>query len=169
MKTFLNVWVTFYLHYYSFSCTSIPLISIWEQNCRNTSGKKLFLQYLWSDLEKQIPEISCENIVLMRFLTNFTDQHNLNSLNLFPVSKLFEICILPQMPCYIVQKLQVTKGVCSILQELWVSKEVVKPGMLSKLSYLSVILFLSFFFYLKQLHIYLCIFLYMRMYMCITL
>lgn len=168
MKTFLNVWVTFYLHYYSFSCTSILLISIWEQNCRNTSGKKLFLQYLWSDLEKQIPEISCENIVLMRFLTNFTDQHNLNSLNLFPVSKPFEICILPQMPCYIVQKLQVTKGVCSILQELWVSKEVVKPGMLSKLSYLSVILFLSFF-YLKQLHIYLCIFIYMHMYRCITL
>lgn len=115
--------------------------------------KNLFLQYLWSD-SKKIPEISCENIVLMRFLTNFTVQHNLNSLNLFPNSKPFEIRILPQMPCYIVQKLQVNKGVCHILPELWVRKEVVKPGILSKLSNLSV------FFFFKHLHTYVRIYLY---------
>lgn len=104
--------------------------------------KKLLLQYLWSDSEKKIPEISCKDIVLMRFPTNCTEQHNLNTLNLFPVSKPSEVFISPQMLCYIVQKLCLNKRVCYILQKLWVSKEVIKPGNLYKLSNISINLFI---------------------------
>lgn len=49
--------------------------------------QKKFLQYLWSDSQKTVPEISWEQCSHMRFPTNFTDQQNLNSLNLFPNSK----------------------------------------------------------------------------------
>lgn len=78
----------FYFHYYLFMCSSIFLIILWEKNCWNTSEtKKKFLQYLWSDSQKTIPEISWEQCSHKRFPTNFTEQHNLNSSNLFPNSK----------------------------------------------------------------------------------
>lgn len=130
---FLQYFVDFYFHYYSFMCSSIFLIILWEKNCKNVWSKKSSCS-IYDLIHRREYQKSHENNVPTWDFKPILQTNTIWIVWIYSQTpNIWDMYLITNALCC-AETVEWNEGVCYILQELWVGKAVVKTGILLELS-----------------------------------